>query len=814
MSKRVQYWSIALLLAVTIFAAALPTPARADGIIIPTLPPCRDAGDCQPTPMGAQLAIRFHRVKVTIDDQLAVTRVDQVFYNPNEWSVEGSYLFPLPAEAAVTSFSLWVDGQPVEGQVLDAEQARSKYHEIVSQMRDPALLEYAGRGAVQANIFPIPPHDERRIELEYTQVLAGQNSLVRYTYPLSTEKFSAQLLEQVSISLEVRAATPIRAVYSPSHPVDMARLSETEVRAGYEAQNVKPDTDFSLYYSLGVTPAFHLLTFRDSQDSDPDGFFLLLLAPQPDETQAPLPKDVLFVLDRSGSMEGEKFSQVQQALRYTLQHLNPQDRFNVIAFSTGLERYADGLRLASEAGQAVEWTERLSAQGSTDINLALLDASAVVNADAEAGRPVYLIFLTDGLPTEGVVESQQILENFKRQAPPDLRLFTFGVGYDVDTFLLDSLAQPHHGASSYVLPGERLDERLSDFYARISAPVMTDLALDFGDLPVYDLYPSPLPDLFRGGQIVLAGRYGDGGATTVTLTGKVNGEPRSLRYEAQTFARDVSSSEEDHFAIDQEGAFIARLWATRKIGYLLNLVRLEGPEQETIDQIVRLSIRYGIVTPYTSYLVTEPLPLGAAEQERIAEEQLSEMQAEGTAPPSGAQAVQKAADQGSLAGAEAPAAPQAEAANVVRIIGSRAFVLRDEVWIDTAYDPDKTQTKQVLFLSGEYFDLADEHPELAAAFALGARVLAISGGTAYEVVAAQLHPDSDLLRTPQANLKPTFQGSPGNMPVQLPSTAGGGEVSPGASLPCPEAALLAILAAGLFGMTYGRRSAAAVRKRQ
>jgi Ca-activated chloride channel homolog len=231
-----------------------------------------------------------------------------------------------------------------------------------------------------------------------------------------------------------------------------------------------------------------------------------LLAPRPDAEQEAVPKDVILVLDRSGSMEGEKFQQARQALGYILKQLNPEDRFNVIAFSTGLESYADLLRPASEASEATAWVDRLSAQGSTDINRALLEAAAIVAAE----RPAYLIFLTDGLPTEGVVDSQQILDNLADSAPDNLRLFAFGVGYDVDTFLLDSLAQAHHGSSTYVAPGERLDEVLSAFYARVSSPVMTDLELDWG-WQAYDMYPSPLPDLFAGSQIVVVGRYSQPG---------------------------------------------------------------------------------------------------------------------------------------------------------------------------------------------------------------------------------------------------------------------------------------------------------------
>ncbi|HZD56368.1 MAG TPA: VIT domain-containing protein, partial [Anaerolineales bacterium] len=581
---------------------ALPAPARADGIIIPDPPAC-DPIPCPPRPLPMkQLVIRNHRVSVTIQDQVAVTHVDQVFYNPNDWTIEGIYVFPLPVGAAVNAFTLWIDGKPVQGHVLDADQARQTYEDIVRTMRDPALLEYVGQGAVQASIFPIPAQGERRVELEYTQVLSAENGLLRYVYPLNTEKFSALPLEEVSINLDVRAASPIRAVYSPSHQIAVSREGDYHVRAGYEAKNVLPDADFALYYSIGASQAFHLLTYRDP--NEPDGFFLLMLAPRVEQETASIPKDVILVLDRSGSMEGEKFRQAQEALSYILSHLNSQDRFNIITFSTGVDSYAGDLRPAVEANEAISWVNRFSAEGSTDINRALLEAAAV----ADNQRPVYLIFLTDGLPTEGVVDSQQILDNLAAAASGNLRLFAFGVGYDVDTFLLDSLAQAHHGSSTYVMPDERLDEILSAFYAKISTPMLTNLSLDFGDLEIYDLFPDPLPDLFAGSQIIGVGRYRQGGTTDVILRGEVNGTIQTFRYAQQIFTTEGRA--------DASLSVLPRLWATRKIGHLLNKVRLQGPDEETVDQIVHLSIRYGIVTPYTSYLVTET-PLGAEAQERI-----------------------------------------------------------------------------------------------------------------------------------------------------------------------------------------------------
>lgn len=754
-----------LVLMTFVLLALIPTAsARADGIIVPEPPICGDV-PCfppeRPIPMD-QLVIRYHRVTVTIEDQIATTHVDQVFFNPNEWTIEGTYLFPLPLDAAVSGFELWIDGEPVEGEILEAEQARRTYEKIVRKLVDPALLEYAGQGAVRARIFPIPPGGERRIELTYTQALAADIGLVRYQYPLNTEKFSLQPLEAVRISVDVRSTVPLRSAYSPSHAVDVSWESKYHIRAGYEASDVLPDTDFVLYYSLGEEQAMHLITYRDPDDpQNKAGYFLLLLAPRPDADVGALPKDVLLVLDRSGSMEGEKFVQAQEAARFILRNLNPEDRFNLVTFSTSVEVFASRLQPVSALKEALAWIDRQAALGSTDINRALLEAVGM--ADQE--RPTYLIFLTDGLPTEGVTDSQQILDNLAAAAPGNLRLFAFGVGYDVDTFLLDSLASAHHGASTYVLPDEPLDEVLSAFYEKISTPVLIDLALDFGTLRAYDMYPTPLPDLFVGSQMVLVGRYRQGGTTTVTLSGRVGDRLETFRFPGQVFAEDSRG---------QGGApaMLPRLWATRKIGYLLNQIRLQGPDPETVDQIVRLSIRYGIVTPYTSYLVTEEMPLGAAQQERIAGRQFEDLQQGAGVPTYGQDAVEQAATEGELAEAEAPPAPAEIGQDVIRVVGARTFVLSSGTWIDTAFDPQTMQTQKVAFLSDDYFALVAADPGLAAAFALGERVIAFSSGVAYEVVAADVE-------TGPVQLPPNLPASPPPPQPASPTTTPMPEATPG-----------------------------------
>ena len=761
----------------------------ADGIIIPVPPICESCP--QPLPL-AQLSIRYHHVTVTIQDQIARTHVDQVFYNPNDWEIEGDYVFPIPSGAAISNFTLWIDGEPVDGEVMDAETARRTYEQIVSTMRDPALLEYADQDAYKARIYPIPAKGERRIEIEYTQVLTSENGLVQYLYPLGTEKFSIEPLESVSVAIEIESESPIRAVYSPSHEISVQHESEFHVLAGYEEQDVLPDQDFSLVYSIGEDEALHLMSYMDADElEDPYGYFLLLLAPALDASVRPMPKDILIVVDQSGSMEGEKFEQAKQATRYILEHLNPEDRFNIVAFSTGVSHFSRGLESISIVDEALSWIDNLMAAGSTDINRALLEAASQIDGD----RPTYLIFLTDGLPTVGEVESEKIIRNIQDFAPENLSLFVFGVGYDVDTYLLDSLAQNHHGKSTYVVPGEDLDETISAFYNKISAPIMTNLRLDFGEIMTTDIYPDPLPDLFQGSQIAVVGRYADGGSSDLTLHGIINGLPASKTYKNQVFAG-------RNHGIDDSLSSIPSLWATRKIGYLLQQIRLHGPNDEVIEEIVQLSIRHGIVTPYTSYLVTEPAMLGVEERERIVSEEVQRFNDLATMPTFGQGAVEQAEGQNSLAGADsAPEAPR-EAIGKVRIIGSKSFVLSDGIWTDTSFDPGKLETTKIEFLSEEYFFLARNQPQLAKAFALGPNVIVLLGGTAYEIVGD----GSSSLGT-----SPTHQIEPTAVPTTEIQDQGVGESKqtdpvPPSLLPCWGGLLVTMLPMLAAGIVQVRRS--------
>ncbi len=692
-----------VIVAITVLGLFLSTAgaAQADGIIIPDPPP-----DVPPIEVP-NLAVKYHRVEVTIDDQVATTEIDQVFVNDSEWELEGIYIFPLPEEAAISDFAMWVDGERWEGELLPKEKARQIYEDIVRQRKDPALLEYIGRDAFRASIFPIPPGEERRIGLSYSQVLTAEQGLIHYRYPLDTERFSSEPIEEVVITVKIHSSQPIKAIYSPSHEVAIDREDDHNVTVSFEANEVKPDRDFELYYSLSEEEfGLNLLTYRES---DEEGFFMLLLAPQVEvESQEVVAKDVIFVLDTSGSMEGDKISQAKEALKYVLSHLNEEDRFNVITFSTGVNLYADELQPASEGSEARSFIDDLHARGGTNIHRALLEALEMARGE----RPQVIIFLTDGLPTEGVTDVERIIEEVKEAASKGVRLFAFGVGDDVNTLLLDTIAQENGGASAYVRPDESIEEEVSTFYAKISTPLLANLEVDFGSIRVSDTYPDPLPDLFLGSQLVMVGRYRQAGSATITLRGEVNGQEQEFVYEGQ-------------FRSQGGQEFIPRLWATRKIGYLLNQIRLHGEDDELVEEIVELSVRYGIMTPYTSYLVNEEVDIFTEEGREEALEYAAPLAA-APAAVAGSEAVKDSEARQALGGSERAVESQA-----VKQVGEKVFILREGVWTDSTYSGQ--ETTKVGFATEDYFRLLSAHPEWGPYFSVGQTVIVVLDGVAYEV---------------------------------------------------------------------------------
>ena len=590
---------------------ALPAVCRADGFIVVHDPPNPVPGHFSFAP----LEVAYHRVDVSIDDRVATTSVDQEFLNPNNARMEGTYLFPLPDGATIDKFSMDIDGTEMQAEMLPSDRARSIYEDIVRRSRDPALMEYVGRGALRVRIFPIEPNSKKRIRLKYTQVLSSDSGLTEYVYPLNTEKFSARPLKDVSVRVKLACGQPLKSVYSPSHSVDVKRDGDRRATIGYEEKDARPDTDFKLIFSTDADPVgIDLLTFKDSSD---DGYFMLLASPGMDVSPGQVqPRDVCFVLDTSGSMAGPKLEQAKKALRFCLANLNPGDRFELIRFSTEAEPLFDKLVPADEEhlAKAESFIRGLKPIGGTAISEALEKAmdhrpgrnhaspAHDLQESGESGgahaqlvaRPYVVIFLTDGQPTVGETKEDVIVELVKKRTG-DAKVFAFGIGTDINTTLLDRVANETKAFSQYVLPEEDIELKVSSFYTKIKEPALAGVKLDFGGdgVRVSEVYPNAMPDLYKGQTLVAFGRYRGDGPGAVRIAGTLPGERRE-------FADDVTFT-----ANDTRHAFIPRLWATRRVGWLLDEIRLRGESKELKDEVVRLAREHGIVTPYTAYLILE-----------------------------------------------------------------------------------------------------------------------------------------------------------------------------------------------------------------
>ena len=755
-------------LAALALLSVLAAEARADGFIRIERRPQQ--------PAVVQLAVLYHRVNVKIADQTATTEIDQVFRNPNNRVLEGTYIFPLPEDSAISNFVLYVNGQPVTGELLDRDKARQIYEDIVRSQKDPALLEYVGRDAFRASIFPIPALGDTRIRLSYSQLLRHDAGMTVYRYPLNTEKFSSAPLDEVAIVCDVTSTSPLGAIYSPSHVVDVVRKGETTARVAYEARRVTPDKDFFLY--VGSAGAKGGMTLATHLGTEADGTFLVLISPQALAAQAaPVAKDVIFVLDTSGSMgEGQKLAQAQRALRQCLGRLRAEDRFGLVAFSTEARAFREALVAADATAvqQADAFVAALEPRGGTAIQEALDVALKMLAplapppgppqpmpADSRPGpapeRPAYVVFVTDGAPTIGERDPDRLIDGVANACPGRARIFVMGVGEDLNTYLLDKLADRFRGAREYVTGKEDIEGKVSAFYDKIAFPVLTDVRLEIVGLETLDVYPKRLPDLFRGAQLAVLGRYrGKAGAYAVRLTGNVGGQPQTHVFEGTFSGQHVG------------GETLPRLWAVRKIGYLLEEIRLRGETPEVKAEVVRLSKQYGVMTPYTSFLVLED------------EAQLLRRGPVSPGDPGWGRTGGANGPTGPASGPTSPAAPAFDAAGraraeelreaakslrsdsgagisggrhldqlkegkskddqgdesvrqVVRHVGTKTFYKVGDAWVDATFTEGMPVVDVVAF-SDAYLALARENPDVAKCLALGERVTVVVAGKAYRVV--------------------------------------------------------------------------------
>ena len=711
-------------------------------------------------PDAAPVTLSAERVEGTVTDRVAELTYRFSFHNPTDRRLEGVLLVPIPADTALSGFSMTVGGKETKGELLESAQAASIYESIVRQARDPGLLELVGERLFRARVFPIEPRGDVVATLKVTQTLPQSGGLVSLRVPLRTARFESADGGKSSARIELRTTRPLRSLFSPNPDVRVERRGEREAIATYEEGSGGP-SDLALMFSLRQDPlAAGMLAYREAGE---DGTFLLSLSPKVQDAAAKAaPKDVVFVLDRSGSMsEDGKLDQAKKALSYCVSRLGPDDRFGIVDFATDWSALEERLLpgTAENKARARRYIAGLEAAGGTDIEAALGEGLKLL-ALGGGGRVPMLFFLTDGVPTEGQTDVNALLAKIASEnAGVKARLFDFGVGSDVNTLLLDKLAEGGRGARDYVAPGEDIEAKVSALYQKVARPALTDVRIEWRGVETADVYPRPVPDLFSGSELTLYGRYKKGGRGTLVVSGKSAG--RDVRFE---YPIDLPKEE-------TKNSFLPRLWAGQKIGHELDALRLSGrpADSEAVASIVKLAKKYGIVTPYTSFLVTEE---GA--DRRVMEEQgrrrfgaLSSAAA--SSGFSGGSAAARSAREDSMAldalsggmtssrgvkGLSQAAAPSAaldaseaqvreelksegRAAVETHTIGDKTFYRRGRTWVDADAEADEAAAAKTTTLkarSAEYFDLLAKVPALARCLALGDDVTVLWGGSVYKIV--------------------------------------------------------------------------------
>ena len=764
--------ALILVLAVAVsFVAVDVEPATANGILLTAQGGERTGPVPTPTTVPREririvrqpaVTLKGHSVSAVINDNVAEVTVEQVFHNRSGRQLEGTYLFPLPEGASVSQWAMTMGGKMVQGEIMEARQARRVYEDIVRRRRDPGLLEYLGQGLFKARVFPIMPKSDLKIRLTFQQVLPEDAGTIEFRYPLATDRFNHTPVQSAVVDVKIESSIDLKAIYSPTHNVEVTRDGDRKARVGYERSARKQDKDLVVYISRSTEGVG--FSVQSHKPIGAEGTFMMVLAPRTEVPASQLvPKDVVYVLDTSSSMAGPKMEQARRALQYGVRLLRPEDRFNIIGFATNTYPFRDNLNAASAQMKeaAVKWIDGMQPRGPTNIDGALKAALAQRTND---DRLFMVVFLTDGKPTIVERDPNKILANVKAANSKNTRIFTFGVGYDLDVSLLDKIAEATRGARDYVRPEEDIEVVTGRFFKKVEQPVLSGVSVEYGG-GVTDVYPRQLPDLFAGSQVVVFGRYKDAGDRTIRLKGKVGN--KEVTYEYQTTLR------------NGEGAgYLPRLWAHRKVAFLLDEIRLHGANNEVVDEIVRLATKHAIVTPYTAGLVVEegeivdgrfggsPAPRAERRRGRTLGGLLPGQVGAGRRAPDGAMPPSTPSPNPSsgygqprdkkktlsdsetlremkegIAKDDAPAGDAwdgdvAEALKRIQVASDKTFRRTGDRWVDSSWD-GKLQPEKIEAYSTRYFELIKLDRKIAKYLAVGEHVLFVHNGKAYEITPAK-----------------------------------------------------------------------------
>ena len=744
---------------VTLLTVILSATAGAQGRLIPRPcplpppPPCRDGRCAEITPNPAcivnnAIVRTSSTVRVEMVNRVLRYEVNETFVNTGRGLGEADYLFPLPAGSAFEDLKLSINGELVSGETMNATDARRIYEDIVRRHRDPALVEWMGAGLLRARIFPINPGEEKRVVVRFQSIAQREGSALRIDYVRGTEPVAQnngvmpRVRERLnefdepevanSFSLTYDDARDYGTPYSPTHRLSVRdRGARKQVIASGDAREV------TILLPLRSVSAAAVSVLTHRPDSDP-GFALITITP-PSSSNRTTPRDLTFVMDVSGSMRGEKLQQAKAAGHALLSSLSRSDRFRLIDFATDVNSFRDGFVAATPENvrAARRYLDALRAEGSTNISGALEEA---LDARTDGERLPLIVFLTDGEPTVGVRNPDEIAAIAARRRG-DARLFTVGVSADVNSMLIERLAFEGRGTAHFVRAGEDVERPVSLLASRLTNPVLTNVRVTVDGVRLMQVLPTAPIDIFAGQDLVLLARYeGDGNAT--------------VRIEGRSPEGRVSWTSRGEFnRRTRQNAFVPRLWAAQRIGWLAAEKRRHGGNTEMDAEIKSLGERYGIPTEFSSYLVVEP-GMDVARRDRAAvggvvgSGRISPTVAAGAgvanavAPPPASAPVPTAnearfeqsrqaalqRETKSLAALDSMAPAQLG----MRQIGARQFTQQGKIWVDQQYAA-KQRLVQVKAFSPLYFELLDKLDGLKEALTIGEEVIVAGKRVAIQV---------------------------------------------------------------------------------
>jgi Ca-activated chloride channel family protein len=586
--------------------------AWAANVVIP------QARSFRTTPGGVVVFVTDVTAKIDILEQVATTTLDIGLRNRSNRPQETEIVVPVPNGAAVRAFKIQGRAAEAPARLLPAAEARRIYASIVAKLRDPGLLQFAANDILRTSVFPVPPGGTQRVRIVYEHLLEADGGRVDYVLP-RTDALSYTM--PWKITARIRTKQPIATVYSPSHPLSVSRTATNTVTATVPESGAREPGSFQLsYLRTGNGVAASLFTYPEAGT---DGGFFLLLAGVPERPASAarasvVRRELTLVLDRSGSMRGNKIEQVRESALQILAGLEDGERFNLITYNDAVESFAPlpVEKNAAAIEAATKYLNGLKAQGGTNLHDALAEA---LRQKPSAEFLPLVLFLTDGLPTVGERSEVAIREVAEKANPHRRRVFTIGVGVDVNTPLLDRIATSTRAKATFILPGEDVEVKVGQVFRRLKGPVLTSPALaasTAGTPRISAVYPRTIDDLFDGDQLVVLGRYHGAQPLEFELRGRYLGRPKTFRF---------------RFALDKatvRNAFVPRLWASRKIAFLTDEIRAAGADRELgagadaltsdprlkelVDEIVRLSTKYGILTEYTAFLAEKGTDLSAA----------------------------------------------------------------------------------------------------------------------------------------------------------------------------------------------------------